>query len=193
MNIVKKIARWLLQEELNEEKRKHQLEIDNLIIDKKVLETSNEDLRKLAFGNTKVLVSQTMLKCISEMLPDPNKVGVGNITSEDLKIRNMCFVNELRGRQYKHDIRFIKALAEGNNINGLMIHISDYEMDIFIPLRREHVSYKIYGVSSSIDTYFWDFYRAGIRMVSDEAWAMSIEFYTAQRNVLKEFKEEGLL
>ena len=68
-----------------------------------------------------------------------------------------------------------------------------FDLVIFIPLRRENVSYEVYGVSSAIDTYFWDFYGAGIRMVSDEAWAMSIEFITAQNNVMKELREEGLL
>lgn len=139
-------------------------------------------------------MSQTMLKCISEMLPDPNKVGTGGITASELNLRAMNFVDELRGQKYQHSVRFVKAIGgEDKNIQGLTIHISDYNLNVFIPLRRENVSYEVYGVSSAIDTYFWDFYGAGIRMVSDEAWAMSIEFITAQNNVMKELREEGLL
>ena len=135
-----------------------------------------------------------MLKCISEMLPDPNKVGTGGITASELNFRAMNFVDELRGQKYQHSIRFVKAIGvEDENIQGLTIHISDYNLNVFIPLRRENISYEVYGVSSAIDTYFWDFYGAGIRMVSDEAWAISIEFITAQNNVMKELREEGLL
>ena len=66
-------------------------------------------------------------------------------------------------------------------------------MDIFIPLRKENVSYEIFGVQTAIETFFWDFYGAGIRMISNNAWAMSTEFIRAQNNVLSEFKEIGLL
>lgn len=139
-------------------------------------------------------MSQTMLKCITQMLPDPNKVGTGGITVSELNLRAMKFVDELRGQKYEHSVRFVKAIGgEYENIQGFTIHISDYNLNVFIPLRRENVSYEVYGVSSAIDTYFWDFYGAGIRMVSDEAWAMSIEFITAQNNVMKELREEGLL
>lgn len=71
--------------------------------------------------------------------------------------------------------------------------ITDYNMNIFIPLRKENVSYKVYGVQTAIETYFWDFYGAGLRMLSAEAWAMATEFIRAQNNVLKEFREQGLL
>lgn len=194
MNWIKKFAQWILFEEFEEE-RKYYQEINGSLRDyNEELEKSNERLRRLAFGNRKILISQTMLKCISEMLPDPNKVGTGGITASELNFRAMNFVDELRGQKYQHSIRFVKAIeGEDENIQGLIIHISDYNLNVFIPLRRENVSYEFYGVSSSIDTYFWDFYRAGIRMVSDEAWAMSIEFIMAQNNVLKELREEGLL
>ena len=194
MNWIKKIAQWILFEEFAEE-RKYYQEINGSLRDyNEELEKSNERLRRLAFGNRKILISQTMLKCISEMLPDPNKVGTGGITASELNFRAMNFVDELRGQKYQHIIRFVKAIGgEDENIQGLTIHISDYNLNVFIPLRRENISYEVYGVSSAIDTYFWDFYGAGIRMVSDEAWAMSIEFITAQNNVMKELREGGLL
>ena len=194
MNWIQKFAQWILSEELEKQNKEHECKVSGLESEKEALEKMNENLRKLAFGNRKILMSQTMLKCITQMLPDPNKVGTGGITASELKLRNMGFVDELRGQKYQHSVRFVKAIGgEDENIQGLTIHISDYNLNVFIPLRRENVSYEVYGVSSAIDTYFWDFYGAGIRMVSDEAWAMSIEFITAQNNVMKELREEGLL
>lgn len=194
MNWIQKFAQWILSEELEKQNKEHEWKVSGLESEKEALEKMNENLRKLAFGNRKILISQTMLKCITQMLPDPNKVGTGGITASELNLRNMGFVDELRGQKYQHSVRFVKAIGgEDENIQGLTIHISDYNLNVFIPLRRENVSYEVYGVSSAIDTYFWDFYGAGIRMVSDEAWAMSIEFITAQNNVMKELREEGLL
>lgn len=194
MNWIQKFAQWILSEELEKQNKEHEWKVSGLESEKEALEKMNENLRRLAFGNRKILMSQTMLKCITQMLPDPNKVGTGGITASELKLRNMGFVDELRGQKYQHSVRFVKAIGgEDENIQGLTIHISDYNLNVFIPLRRENVSYEVYGVSSAIDTYFWDFYGAGIRMVSDEAWAMSIEFITAQNNVMKELREEGLL
>lgn len=194
MNWIQKFAQWILSEELEKQNKEHEWKVSGLESEKESLEKMNENLRRLAFGNRKILLSQTMLKCITQMLPDPNKVGTGGITASELKLRNMGFVDELRGQKYQHSVRFVKAIGgEDENIQGLTIHISDYNLNVFIPLRRENVSYEVYGVSSAIDTYFWDFYGAGIRMVSDEAWAMSIEFITAQNNVMKELREEGLL
>lgn len=62
-------------------------------------------------------------------------------------------------------------------------------MNILIPLRKENVSYEVYGVQTAIETYFWDFYGAGLRMLSAEAWAMATEFIRAQNNVLSEFRQ----
>ena len=194
MNWIQKFAQWILSEELEKQNKEHECKVSGLESEKEALEKMNENLRRLAFGNRKILISQTMLKCISEMLPDPNKVGTRGITVSELNLRAMNFVDELRGQKYQHSVRFVKAIGgEDENIRGLTIHISDYNLNVFIPLRRENVSYEVYGVSSAIDTYFWDFYGAGIRMVSDEAWAISIEFITAQNNVMKELREEGLL
>ena len=194
MNWIQKFAQWILFEELEKQNREHEWKVSGLESEKKALEEMNENLKKLAFGNRKILMSQTMLKCITQMLPDPNKVGTGGITASELNLRAMNFVDELRGQKYQHSVIFVKAIGgENENIQGLTIHISDYNLNVFIPLRRENVNYEVYNFSSAIDTYFWDFYGAGIRMVSDEAWAMSIEFITAQNNVMKELIKERLL
>ena len=126
------------------------------------------------------------------MLPDPNKAGTGGLTSSELSMRSRCFVDRLNGREFQHTIKFVKVIGEGS-VQSLTVHISDYNIMVTIPLRRENVNYEVYGVQTAIDTYFWDFYGAGIRMLSEEAWAMSTEFIRAQNNVLSEFKQQGLL
>lgn len=177
--IVKRIARWILREELQQTSESYQTEI--------------ERLRNLAFGKRKILINQTMLECIVKMLPDPNRAGNGGLTASDLNIRSMKFVDTLRGQRYEHSIKFVKAIGDDKGLQGLTMNISDYNINVFVPLRRENVSYEIYGVQSSIDTYFWDFYGAGIRMISNEAWTMATEFINAQNNAMKELREEGLL
>lgn len=184
MNWIKKFASWVLRKELKaisesmEEARKYAKDI--------------ELLKKQIFGRHKHLVSQLMLECIVKCLPDPNAVGVGKISSADISIRNMGFVDELGGMKYDHKC-FVKEITAHEGERGAIVHITDYNMNIFIPLRKEKVSYEVYGVQTAIETYFWDFYGAGIRMLSGEAWALATEFIRAQNNVLSEFRQEGLL
>lgn len=192
MNWIKKFAQWLLSEELAEERKYYQKINDDLRADKEALEIFNERLKRLAFGRRKHLVSQLMLECIVKCLPDPNAVGTGRISVADISIRNIGFVDELSGRKYKHKC-FVKEITENEEERGAIVHITDYNMNIFIPLRKENVSYEVYGVHTAIETYFWDFYGAGLRMLSAEAWAMATEFIRAQNNVLSEFREQGLL
>lgn len=189
MNWIKKFAQWLLSEELAEERKHYQKINDDLRADKEALEKSNEWLKRLAFGRRKHLVSQLMLECIVKCLPDPNAVGVGRISAADISIRNMSFVDERGGRKYNHKC-FVKEITENEGERGAIVHITDYNMNIFIPLRIENVSYEVYGVQTAIETYFWDFYGAGLRMLSAEAWAMATEFIRAQNNVMKEFREQ---
>lgn len=188
MNWIKKFAQWVLSEELDE------LRVINATNSKTIEEAAKEikHLRSRVFGKRKVLVSQLMLECIVKCLPDPNAVGVGRISISDITIRNMNFVDMLGGVKYEHKV-FVKEITEREGERGAIVHITDYLIDVFIPIRRENVSYEVYGVQTAIDTFFWDFYGAGIRMLSAEAWAMSTEFIRAQRNVLSEFRQEGLL
>lgn len=78
-------------------------------------------------------------------------------------------------------------------IEERLFHITDYNLNIFIPLRKENISYEIFGVQTAIETFFWDFYGAGIRMISNEAWRMATAFIRAQNSVLSDFREMGLL
>ena len=195
MKIVKKIAKRILSEELAKIESLWKEKNDNLRIEIEVLEKSNQKFKRLAFGVNKYLVSQLMFECIVKCLPDPNKVGTGNITPSEVSMCNMRFVDKSCGELHDHKcyVKEIKEKSDGSGEKGAVVHITDYNMNIFIPLRREDINYEIYGVQTNIDTYFWDFYRAGIRMVGEDSWALSKEFILAQRNVLKELRKGNLL
>ena len=187
MNFIKKIARKILSEELNTLQEQYEYKISRL-------EIKNKGLLDSVFGKRKVLLSQDMVDGIVKTLPDPNKFGNGNINSSELNNQPLCFVDELRGVKYKHVFKIVKVIeGKDKKIQGITINISDYNINVFIPLKREKVEYNVFNVNSEIDTYFWDFYQSGIRMINNEAWLMSMEFITAQNNVINELKEEGLL
>lgn len=187
MIIVKKIARFILRSELAEMRRTNTsllCQIEEQYNEKVELNKRIKMLEEKVFGSRKVLLSQTMVKCIVEMLPDPNRVGCVGLTSSELKSRSLNFIDEVGGRQYQHFVRFVQVLGDDKEIRGLAINISEYNINVLIPLRRENLSYEIFGIQTAIDTYFWDFYGAGIRMLSDEAFALSSEFIKAQLNIL---------
>ena len=189
---VKKWAQRILREDIAEKNKTIREERRNL----RGAMSEIDRLKQRLFGSRKVLVSQTMLECIVKMLPDPNRVGTGGITAGELSMRTESFQDYLNGQKFTHNIRFVHVLADEENkqnIAGLTLLVSEYNLKIFIPLRRENVSYEAFGVQSAIDTYFWDFYGAGIRMLSDEAWQLSTEFIRAQSSVMRELKQEGLM
>lgn len=192
MNLFKKIARLILSDELDEERRHYQKIFDDLKLEKEALENLNKDLRYRLFGKRKVLISQQILECVVKCLPDPNAVGTGRITASEISKNSVSVTESIAGVEYKHFV-FVKKIEGRDDEIGAVVHITNYLIDIFVPLRREKVSYEAFGVNTEIDTFFWDFYGAGIRMLSNEAWKLSTEFIRAQRNVLSEFKQEGLL
>lgn len=186
MKIVKKLARWILREEISELIKHHEESERNL-------KYEISDLLIKLNGRQIIMLSQTMVKLIIDMLPDANQVGTANLTSQELISRSKTLRDSLRGESYGHKITFVRILEEDKKIKGVVLHISDYKIDVVIPLERNKVKFKHLNVDTEIDTYYWDFYKAGIRMVSDTAWGMTMEFINAQRNVLSEFRQEGLL
>lgn len=205
MNLIKKIAQWVLSKELAEEReecqrkiieeRERQLEIiEKLQSAKKALEKLNDDMRIKLLGKREVLVSRTILENLVKCLPDSNAVGTGRISAEEIMKRNATFSEKIGGREYQHRIFVKKVIVQKEKEEcGVIVHVSDYSIDIFVPLKIDKIKYSAFGSFSEIETYFWDFYGAGIRMLSDEAWEYCVQFLRAQRNVLLEFKEEGLL
>lgn len=198
MNIVKKIASWILSEDLELLSQEHESEIYELDKRIRMLSEDNNQLRKKLFHNPKILLPQTMLMKIIELLPDPNRVGTGCISIEELKPK-IIFTDNFNGGEYNHTIRINEVIPNKDNdddaqkIEGIIINVSEYNININIPLRREDIEYNILNCNTQINTFFWDFYKAGIRMIDDNAWLMSLQFYNAQNNVLKELRSENLL
>lgn len=208
MEIIKKIARWILREEISElikhheesqEKLKKEFEISKEILNERFEKSEaffKNEIAKLTTklnGRQIIMLSQTMVRMITEMLPDANQVSTANLTSQELITRSKTFKDSLRGRSFEHKITFVEILESDKKITGVVLNISDYNIDVTIPLERDKVKFKHFNTDTEIDTYYWDFYKAGIRIVSDIAWNMVMEFITAQRNVLSELKQEGLL
>ena len=53
-------------------------------------------------------------------------------------------------------------------------------MKIIIPLRKEKKTYRILGVETEIETYFYDFYESGLRLLTGSSWNFMAEFMRAQ-------------
>lgn len=71
-----------------------------------------------------------------------------------------------------------------------MIEIIDFRIKIFIPLRNVKMQTQVCGIATEVETYVWDLYRAGIRIVSDTEFNTVMEFVVAQNKVLKELNAE---
>lgn len=164
--------------------------IHNYTIQFNELKNSNKILSEKLERNPTVVISQFMSENIIHMLPDPNKVGTGRISETDFM--NMSFSEEINGQKRNTHLRFVKVLKGESDkvINGVVIQVLDYNIKVFIPLVHDKLKYNIMGVDSEVDTYFWDFYKAGIRMLTQEPWNMITTFVIAQNNVLSTHIEE---
>lgn len=120
MNWIKKLAQRVLSEELAEERKHYQKINDDLKASKETLENRNKYLEERLFGIRKILVSQTMLECIVNCLPDSNAVGTGRITASEIKMRNMGFVDEIGGRQFDHKC-FVKEITTCGDDRGAIV------------------------------------------------------------------------
>lgn len=107
MNLFKKIARLILSDELDEERRHYQKIFDDLKLEKEALENLNKDLRYRLFGKRKVLISQQILECVVKCLPDPNAVGTGRITASEISKNSVSVTESIAGVEYKHFV-FVK-------------------------------------------------------------------------------------
>jgi len=192
MKIVKKIARRILRQELQTKREEIEYQIN--LRDKNYRELEKKWIR-LYNENKKILISQDMLKAIVEILPDANAIGRNEIYPADFVNKDFAFLEKVNNEYLTHSLKFVRFDPSENRnvIGGVTIRISDYDIDVHIPLRRENINYVIFGMNSTIDTFFWDFYKSGIRMISTEAWKVITEFRVAQTNVLNDLKKEGLL
>ena len=177
-NVIKFLARRILAKEIAAEKA--------------ALEKENRKLREMAFGKNSCLLSATLFNEVIKRLPDANFIGGGDYNENKTPYRYYKMTEKLNGVEYERNIGVIPAKT-GAKEKGVTITISGYGISFFIPLRQEVTKYNLFSIDSSINTYFWDIYRAGVKIVTDEAWAFLITYINAQNSAIKSLKQEKLL
>ena len=162
------------------------------------LRTDVERMRLLAFGRNYVILPSSAASCIVEMLPNPNAVASGQLSAQALlrlndkeSVRRYVYV--LRGREYSSEIRIVadtRSEEAKQAEQGLMIELMDFHIKIFIPLIKTKMNTQVAGVNAEVESWVWDLYRAGIRVVGDTDFNMMMEYVIAVDNVLKKLNEE---
>ena len=157
-----------------------------------------ERIKLLAFGRNYVILPSSAVSCIVDMLPNPNAVASGQLSTQALlrindkeSVRRYAYV--LRGHEYSSEIRIVadtRSEEAKQAEQGLMIELMDFHIKIFIPLIKTKMNTQVAGVNTEVESWVWDLYRAGIRVVGDTDFNMIMEFVIAQNNVLKELNEE---
>lgn len=148
-------------------------------------------LRELVYGKRGCLLPVTLYTKIIAWLPDANLIGNHFYDYYEGKGRQVTVKETLDGVEYPRLISLESQINEMGE-RGAVVIIHDYQIQFFIPLRLEVTNYNLFGVHSNINTYIWDIYRSGVRIVTDDAWAFLLNYVKAQSNVMKEFKGSGL-
>lgn len=191
MEILNRIARYILRKELKLKEVAFETQA-GLIHDYtqkfEEFEKQINELRKTIDESGKQrrgpIISPLMLSNIVSILPDPNEVATGRISAKDFKDATTS-LTENGKTFFCKIIKVIPSNSESkSSISGLLIHISEYNTTIEIPLSLQKMDYNVLGVGTEITTYFWDFYKSGIRLLNGKSWTMFTEFIKAQYNVL---------
>ena len=154
------------------------------------IEAMNKDLYRLkqqAYGQKKIILPQGAVSCIVDMLPNPNDVAMGRLTADQLlalnapkNVRKYHYV--LNGEERCSEIRIVADDRKEKRENGLMIELMDFKLKVFIPLF--FIKSKFNGSKIEVNTWVWDFYRAGIRVIGDRDFQMITEIFSASARVL---------
>ena len=147
-----------------------------------------EHFKMLAYGRKYVILPSSAASCIVDMLPNPNMVASGQFTARQLlalnaldSVRRYTYV--LQGKEHSSEIRIVadtRSDEERQAEQGLMIELIDFRIKLFIPLAHTKMNTKTAGVDTEVDTWVWDLYRAGIRVIGDSDFNMIMEFVVAQ-------------
>ena len=149
-----------------------------------------ERFQRLAFGNHPIILSRGIVRAIMELLPNPNGFVNGEISTTELVAnREMKYNYTLRGQKRQASILIVRDDRDEKqkaDEQGIMIAVPDFGIRVFIPLEKTKIAINIMGVNTEVESFVWDIFRAGIRMVSDEDFMMILEFVVAEKNVLEE-------
>ena len=175
MNIFKRIATKILSSELKEK--------DETILS---LKTANESLKDLAFGKQRVLVPRGMIEAVIKLLPNPNVFVIENIG----KAKYVTYYDyTLRGEKRRALIHLSDKISVDDKVSdsqGAVVKVPDFNIQFTIPITKEQLTTHAFGTDIAVDTYTWNLYRAGIRMISDDDFMRTLEYLVATRNVLSE-------
>nr|DAY08616.1 MAG TPA: hypothetical protein [Caudoviricetes sp.] len=196
MKIVKKIARFILRSELAKMRRTNaslsfQVEELSTQYDKvnrhlEEIQRQRNELSQRFEMRPKIMINEHMLQRLSYLLPDPNRVALRyqTLTAEVLQSDySTKYTEYVKGQGYNIQMkicRLVKNPMDENEVSGVEVFISCYDMKIIIPLRKEKKTYRILGVETEIETYFYDFYESGLRLLTGSSWNFMAEFMRAQ-------------
>lgn len=191
MNVIKRFAHWVLREDLRMLDVRIQTLQSGLKDRDKKLEYAQSKLNEWIWKasiNPDSILPQSAVKAIIECLPNPNEVAVGRV----VKGKPSSFSHFVRGSKIEHIVK-LEKFSRVNDVIHAHINIRDLNINIILPLRRHKMNYNMLGVDSEVETYYWDFNFSNIKIISDDAFDLISEFIIAQRNVIKELKQEDLL
>lgn len=168
--IVKKIARRILRNEIHEAEKRQD-----------ALANEIKSLRENYFGKQEVLLGKSIIAGIINLLPDPNQA-----VREPMK----AFMKEGTALCTSVDGRFRLVVREFIIGHHVTIEIEPLKMLVNIPHREDTFHASIMGMCIDVKSYVYDLYQAGIREIDDENFYRIIEFGVSAVNVAK---ETGLL
>lgn len=184
--MLKKFARWILKDEIqklyrlireaNETIQFHSQEETSLRLQVK----HYVDLMSM---NESVFLSQSMLKTIIDVLPDPNMAAIDGVISK----RPLTYLTlKLSSGEIKIPVRILSFTKKDDNVIYAKIKIDKLGYTIYLPIKYEVAKYNIMGCNSEITTNYWDLNFSNIKVIPDETFIMLCEFVIAQRKVLSD-------
>lgn len=150
------------------------------------LNLERERLQRMAYGSNRYIVPQGVVNEIMRMLPAPNKFIRGEVPMSELVNLEGKYEYTLMGEKRSSVIKLVPDERNEKPEQGLMFQVVDFKLNILIPLAKSDI-YSMGGVS--VESWVWDFYRSGIRIVSDDDFGVILEFVTTINNMNKEKTE----
>lgn len=176
MNILRtqllKFARWVTREE----RLNHSITLRGLL-------KENRELRKLLINQEFHVLSPELVTCVVDCLPRPNEIVHGVYSVEEITELKQTASGgiEVYCRQF--------ITGKDNRLRPTIfaeVYITKFNKTVRIPLSKGKMTYNVFGVNTEIETWYWDLYQSGIRVISNSDFQLITEFYKAQKNVLKE-------
>lgn len=165
--IVKKIARRVLREEIQEAENRQD-----------ALANEIRSLRENYFGKQEVLLGKSVIASIVQILPDPNQAMRAPMNSfrpngEALSVTSIDGKLKIVVREFVPE-------------HHVTVEIEPLKMYVNIPHRKDKFTTNVLGMYLTVDTYVYDFYQAGIREIDDENFYRIMEFGVSATKVAKE-------